>query len=203
MQGARVQPLIRALDPTYCNWAFVYNNKKIQHAATETMLCAKSLQSCPTLCDPMDVAHQAPLSVRFSGKNTGVGCCASPPGNLPDPGIKPASLTFPALAGRFFTTSATWQLRPGTAKWIIEKKKRQKYSRNKEERTSKSNWENWRRHRGERRGHVWAETRGLSDEHQADGKERQKDDHVQTGNQKHTYSWEKCRKFSIWLGKGR
>jgi hypothetical protein len=28
-----------------------------------------------------------------------------PPGNLPDPGIKPASLISSALAGRFFTTS--------------------------------------------------------------------------------------------------
>ena len=30
------------------------------------MCCAKSLQSCPTLCDPMDfIAHQAPLCMRF------------------------------------------------------------------------------------------------------------------------------------------
>ena len=27
-----------------------------------------------------------------------------PPGDLPDPGIKPASIMSPALAGRFFTT---------------------------------------------------------------------------------------------------
>ena len=27
---------------------------------------AKSLQSCPTLCDPMAAAHQAPLSMGFS-----------------------------------------------------------------------------------------------------------------------------------------
>ena len=33
----------------------------------------------------------------------------SPPGDLPDPGIKPASLTSPALAGGFFTTNATWE----------------------------------------------------------------------------------------------
>ena len=32
-----------------------------------------------------------------------------PPGDLPDPGIEPASLMPPALAGRFFTTSATFQ----------------------------------------------------------------------------------------------
>ena len=32
-----------------------------------------------------------------------------PPGDLPDPGIKPASLKSPALAGWFFTTDATWE----------------------------------------------------------------------------------------------
>ena len=30
------------------------------------------------------------------------------PGDLPNPGIEPVSLTSPALVGRFFTTSATW-----------------------------------------------------------------------------------------------
>ena len=34
---------------------------------TELMLCyAKSLQSCSTLCDPIDGSHQAPPSLRFS-----------------------------------------------------------------------------------------------------------------------------------------
>ena len=31
------------------------------------------------------------------------------PGDLPDPGMEPESLVSPALAGGFFTTSATWQ----------------------------------------------------------------------------------------------
>ena len=31
------------------------------------------------------------------------------PGDLPNPGIKLASLASPALAGSFFTTSATWE----------------------------------------------------------------------------------------------
>jgi len=30
-------------------------------------------------------------------------------GDLPDTGIKPDSLASPALAGGFFTTSATWE----------------------------------------------------------------------------------------------
>ena len=32
-----------------------------------------------------------------------------PPGDLSDPGIEPASLVSPVLAGGFFTTSATWK----------------------------------------------------------------------------------------------
>ena len=36
---------------------------------------AKSLQSCPTLWNSIDAAaHQAPWSLGFSSKNTGVGC---------------------------------------------------------------------------------------------------------------------------------
>jgi len=31
--------------------------------------------------------------------------------DLPDPGIKPRSVIAPALASRFFTTSATWEAR--------------------------------------------------------------------------------------------
>ena len=42
-------------------------------------------------------------------KNTGLGCHALLRGDLPNPGIKPASLTSPALAGEFFTTGATWE----------------------------------------------------------------------------------------------
>ena len=38
-----------------------------------------------------------------------MGCHALSPGELPDPGIKPASLTSPALADVIFTTSATWE----------------------------------------------------------------------------------------------
>ena len=31
------------------------------------------IQSCPTLCNPIDSSPQAPLSVGFSRQNTGVG----------------------------------------------------------------------------------------------------------------------------------
>ena len=42
----------------------------------------------------------------FSRQEYWSGLLCPPPGDLPDPGIKPKSLTSPALAGRFFTTAA-------------------------------------------------------------------------------------------------
>ena len=46
-------------------------------------------------------ARQTPLSMDYLDKNSGVNCHFLLQGNLPVPGIKPAS---PALAGRFFIT---------------------------------------------------------------------------------------------------
>jgi len=54
-------------------------------------------------------AHQAPLSMGFSRQEYRSGLPCPPPGDLPNPGIKPTSLGSPALAGGFFTTSATWE----------------------------------------------------------------------------------------------
>ena len=45
----------------------------------------------------------------FSRQEYWSGLPCPPPGDLPNPGIEPVSLTSPALAGRFFTTSATWE----------------------------------------------------------------------------------------------
>ena len=74
--------------------------------------CVRVLRrfSCVRLFEtPWTVAHQAPLSMGFSRQEYWSGLPCPPPGDLPDPGIKPASLTSPALAGRFFTTRATWE----------------------------------------------------------------------------------------------
>ena len=48
------------------------------------------------------VAHQAPLSMGFPEQEYWSGLPLPPPGDLPDPGIKPVS---PALAGGFFITA--------------------------------------------------------------------------------------------------
>ena len=53
------------------------------------------------------VAHQAPLFMGFSRQEYWSGLPCPPPGDLPDPGVKPVSLMPPTLAGRFFTTSTT------------------------------------------------------------------------------------------------
>ena len=70
-------------------------------------MCAKLLQSCPILCDPMDctTAHQAPPSMGFSRQEDWSGLPFPSPGDLPNPGNQPMSLMSPALAGGFFTTS--------------------------------------------------------------------------------------------------
>ena len=56
---------------------------------------------------PWTVALQALLSMGFSRQEYWSGLQCSPPGGLPDPGIKPAPLRSPELAGRFLTASAT------------------------------------------------------------------------------------------------
>ena len=55
------------------------------------------------------VARQARLSIGFSRQESWSVLPCSPPRDRPDPGADPASLTFPALAGRFFTTRVTWE----------------------------------------------------------------------------------------------
>ena len=56
---------------------------------------------CPTLVTPSTVAHKAPLSMGFPRQEYWSGLPSPFPGNLPNPGIEPAS---PASASRFFTT---------------------------------------------------------------------------------------------------
>ena len=51
--------------------------------------------------------RQAPLSMDFPGKNTGIGLPFPSAGDLPYPGIDPVSPVCPALAGGFLNTSAT------------------------------------------------------------------------------------------------
>ena len=70
---------------------------------------AKAFQYVQLFVTLWTVALQAPLSVGFSRQYwRGLPCPL--PGDLPDPGVEPVSLMSPALAGSFFTTSATWEV---------------------------------------------------------------------------------------------
>ena len=78
-------------------------NKTTMHARVQ------SLQSCPNLCNPMDCSLPgSSVHGDSPGKSTEVGCHGLLQGSSL-PGIKPTSLISPTLAGRFFTTSATWE----------------------------------------------------------------------------------------------
>ena len=70
---------------------------------------AKSLQSCPTLCDLTDCSP-AGSTVRGIFQQEYWGWLPfPPPGDLPDPRIKPTIPASPALASPAFTTSTTWE----------------------------------------------------------------------------------------------
>ena len=58
-------------------------------------------KSCPTLATPGTVARQVPLSLGFSRQDYWSGLPFPLPGDLPNPGIEPASY---ALSGGFFIT---------------------------------------------------------------------------------------------------
>ena len=54
-------------------------------------------QSCPIFCDSTDCSPPgSSVHGDSPGKNTGVGCPGPPPGDLPNPGIKPRSPTLQA-----------------------------------------------------------------------------------------------------------
>ena len=77
------------------------------------------LQSCLTLCDPVDYSLSGSSIHGFSRQEYWSGLPCPPSGDLPDPGIEPASLTSPSLADGFFTTSATWE-EPDTALLVVK-----------------------------------------------------------------------------------
>ena len=73
-----------------------------------TCVCA---QSCPVLHDPMNCSSPVSSVHEIAPATILERVAVSYSRDLPDPGIEPAFLTFPALAGGFFATGATWWLR--------------------------------------------------------------------------------------------
>ena len=84
-------------------------------------LVCVSHHSCVRLCAaPRTIAHQAPPSRGFSRQEYWSRLPCPPPRELPCPGIELLCLTSPALAGGFFTASATWE-DPGMSQLGCEK----------------------------------------------------------------------------------
>ena len=70
---------------------------------TKISACYQSLVLCSVMSDSLQphalyVDHQAPLSMEFSRQAYWSGLSFSSSGDLPDPGLEPASLASPALA---------------------------------------------------------------------------------------------------------
>ena len=78
------------------------------------MLLLLSCFSCVQLfATPWTITHQAPLSMDFSKQEDWSGLPFPFPGDLPNPGNKPTSLTSFASAGGYFTTwRRQWQPTP-------------------------------------------------------------------------------------------
>ena len=69
-------------------------------SCTRACVHAKSLQSCPTLVTLWTLACQAPLSVGFSRQEHWSGLPCPPPGDLPNPAVKPTSLNVSCVGRR-------------------------------------------------------------------------------------------------------
>ena len=73
-------------------------------------------QSCPTLCDPWTIAHQAFLSTGFPRQEYWNGKTFSSLADLPNPGIEPR---VSCIADRFFTVWATSLTQPFQSKVLF------------------------------------------------------------------------------------
>ena len=71
-------------------------------------MCA-CLVSHVLLCSPMDCNPPGSSVHGIFQEGYWSGLPSPLPGDLPNTGIEPTSLRSPALAGGFFTTSATWE----------------------------------------------------------------------------------------------
>ena len=85
-------------------------SQSLLHLLTSHHACALSCFGCVRLSSTLwTVAQPAPVSMGFSIQDHWNGLLCPSPGDLPYPRIEPASLMSLALAGRFFTISATWE----------------------------------------------------------------------------------------------
>ena len=104
-----------SLSPFFSNIS--YCTTSFSEIKTYKHCCYLVTRSRLTLCHPMDIACQAPLSMGCSRQEYWSGLPFLPPGDLPDPRIEPTS---PALAGGFFTSEPSENLTSISAGNIIK-----------------------------------------------------------------------------------
>ena len=88
------------------------------------LLCSYLLSRVWFFATPWTVTQQAPLSMGFSRQEYWSGLLFPTPGELPDPGIKLASLVSPTLVGRYFITES-----PGIYTSISKGREKSQYLR--------------------------------------------------------------------------
>ena len=91
------------------------------HMHRHTRCCAQSLSHVWLFATPWTVARQAPLSMGFSRQEYCSGWPCPPPGDLPGPGIQPASPKPPALAAGSLPPAAPGKPRHTYGEQIIKR----------------------------------------------------------------------------------
>ena len=88
-----------------------WSNRSSKKPVDQLAMCVhgKLLQMCLTLCSPVDCSLPGSSVHRILQARILEWLACLPLGDLPDPGIKPAPLMSPALAGRFSMASTTWE----------------------------------------------------------------------------------------------
>ena len=92
-----------------CVYIYIYTHIHTHIHIICVCMCAKSLQSCPTLCSPINCILPGSSIHGILQARILEWLPCPPPEDLPDPWMEPSFLMYPALADGFFTTSATWE----------------------------------------------------------------------------------------------
>ena len=99
-----------------------YKNKAAESTISSGVVPVQGLNSCSAEHDSATrwaAVRQSLLSMGFSRQEYWSGLPFPPLGDLPDPGIEPASLASPVLAGRFFGTETPGKSLLFSQRWPI------------------------------------------------------------------------------------
>ena len=104
LEIGRVYNVVGRKTNSWVRGTFHMTERPLSHIDTAWVCVLGHVQLFAT---PWTVARQAPLSMEFSRQEYWSGLPFPIPGDLPNPGIKPTSLSSPVLAGWLFTNCTT------------------------------------------------------------------------------------------------